>query len=177
MQCKEGAKVAVEKRLSKKSKKKISIVSIVISAVVCISIIGSSFLYDYICRTRKNVDFEEIINYEVKSSTLYIVSETATISENAESFSYGAGFGGVVFSEADGVYYALTALHAVDNKPAHLYVLSYDDLTYNERIAQQEQHIGLRDYYKTLPIAEVVYSDEEYDLAILKFSCSDSFGI
>lgn len=177
MQCKEGAKVAVGKRLSRKSKKTISIVSIVISAVVCISIIGSSFLYDYICRTRKNVDFEEIINYEVKSSTLYIVSETATISENAESFSYGAGFGGVVFSEADGVYYALTALHAVDNNPAHLYVLSYDDLTYNERIAQQEQHIGLRDYYKTLPIAEVVYSDEEYDLAILKFSCSDSFGI
>ena len=28
-----------------------------------------------------------------------------------------------------------------------------------------------------MPIAEVVYSDEVYDLAILKFTCSDSYGV
>lgn len=154
------------------NKKSIRIISI---ATICIitSLVMYPFLYSYFCKHRVYPEIADRISEEILSANLKIIQQTY----KEESIGYSTVFGGVIFKRTGNKYYAITAYHAVDSlNNSKLIVLAYDQPAHSEYIATNTKYIGLSEYYKQFPFANVEYYDEKYDLAILSFESDYNFN-
>ena len=68
------------------------------------------------------------------------------------------------------MYYALTAYHVVkDFENSDYIVIPYGAPTYSEYSKDSEVHVFFEEYYGQFEKAQVLYADEEYDLAVIAF--------
>ena len=83
---------------------------------------------------------------------------------DGNSSTYSQGASGVLYYHTDTTYYLLTAFHIVKDldKDDSLYILLFDEEEYTGG--------GLSLYYDSLPIGNVEYGDEKYDLAVVSFT-------
>lgn len=102
-----------------------------------------------------------------KSANICVISET----EHDGIAGYSVGASGIIFKKDDAGYYALTACHVVNAKNTKFLIMTINDPTL---IEYRESHPNMAitstdEYYKKFPIAEVIYKNEESDLAIIYF--------
>lgn len=144
----------------------ISVISVLVSA--CIFIYPS--VYEYYCETRHFDEFEKNITNDVFESNIVIVKYEEKVAGNITSFSYSAGSSGVIFYSEDDIYYALTAYHVVrDFENADYIVIPYGAPTYSEYSKNSETYVSNEKYYGQFEKAQLVFADEEYDLAVISF--------
>lgn len=154
------------------NKKSIRIICIVTACIITCLVVHS-FLYAYFCKHRVYTEIREGVSEEILSANIKIIQQTY----NGEGTEYSPGFGGVIFRRTGNKYYAITAYHAVGSlNNSKLIILAYNDLTHSEYISTNAKYIGLREYYKQFPFANIEYYDEKYDLAILSFESDINFN-
>lgn len=102
-----------------------------------------------------------------KSANICVISET----EHDDIARYSIGASGIIFEKDNAGYYALTAYHVVNAENTKFLIMTVNDPTL---IEYRESHPNMvitstDEYYKKFPIAEVIYENEESDLAIIYF--------
>lgn len=149
--------------------KKIKITIIVAALIlVCICIFIYPSLYEYQCKTRYFEDFAKKITNDILESNIVIVKQEKKIENNTTTWNSGAS--GVIFDSKNNTYYALTAYHVVkDFENADYIIIPYGVPTYSEYSKNSETHISLQTYYEQFEKAQLVFADEEYDLAVISF--------
>lgn len=164
------------------SNKKVTI-QIILVSLICVSVIMYVFIYPSIyenqCKTRYYDVFEKKITDDILNGNITIVKYEEKIeSENVTSFSYSVGASGVVFDSDGDIYYALTAYHVVrDFQNADYIVMPYGTPTYLEYSKSSESHISSEMYYGQFEKATIVFSDEEYDLAVISFKSKEPLNV
>lgn len=129
--------------------------------------------------TSNNDEFlTNITKNNVVSSNIGLVIETITISETTEESSSVTDksrsdvTSGVIIKKEGNLYYALTAHHIVkdmdDSKS--LYVLLHDEDPY-----QIPREMPIDSYFTRK--ANIVKSNEEYDLALISFNCDEDLNV
>lgn len=159
--------------MANKKNKKINIITFAISlisvlSIVCVLIYPS--VYEYQCKTRYFDDFEKRITNDILESNIVIVKYEEIVNDNITSYSYSVGASGVIFDSENDTYYALTAYHVVqDFENADYIVMPYGSPTYSEYCKDSESYISNELYYEQFEKAQIVFVDEEYDLAVVSF--------
>ncbi len=151
--------------------KKIKITIFVVTLIlVCVCIFIYPSLYEYQCKTRYFEDFEKKITNEILESNIVIVKQEKKVTEDVTSFSWDVGASGVIFDSEDNTYYALTAYHVVrDFENADYIIIPYGIPTYSEYSKNSNTHISNQMYYEQFEKAQLVFTDEAYDLAVISF--------
>lgn len=150
--------------------KKKRMISIIFTIVICISgcIAYSVYKMEYqnisINRIYSDMKSNLVIH---KSANICVISET----EHDDIAGYSIGASGVIFEKDDAGYYALTAYHVVNAENTKFLIMTVNDPTLKEyRESHPDMGITSTDeYYKQFPIAEIIYENEESDLAIIYF--------
>jgi serine protease Do len=158
--------------MNKKNIRTVSIVAICI--ITCLIIIIHSFLYSYFCKHRVYTEIGDKISEEILLANIKIIHQT----DKGETLtSYSFGFDGIIFKRTGNRYYVLTAYHAVGSlSNTKLITLAYNEPTHRQYISTSGKYVGLDEYYKQFPFANIEYYDEQYDLAILSFESEDNFN-
>lgn len=119
------------------------------------------------------------VTNEALPSNLKIIRSVETKSENVTGTSFKAGFSGVVIGSEGDTYYALTARHALleedNSENIEFVVLGYDEQNINEFVKSGGKFLGVVEYYELFPRAEIVYSSEQYDLALIRFTTDKKY--
>ena len=147
-----------------KKKRTISILfTIIICILGCIAYSVYKIEYQNISINRIYSDMKSNLVIH-KSANICVISET----EHDDIVGYSIGASGVIFEKDDAGYYALTAYHVVNKENTKFLIMTVNDPTLKE---YRESHpdMGITSYYKQFPIAEVIYKNEESDLAIIYF--------
>ena len=119
-------------------------------------------LHERACRKRIYEDLDERLLL-VSSSGIRIIQ---SVKEDGGT-SYSMGASGVVIARDGTRYYALTANHVVSNPDLKLFVMTLETPSWAE---YKEKGKGSVDaYFGEMPEAEVVYRDDQYDLAVISF--------
>lgn len=167
----------MEKKANNKCKYFI-VAYIVILAVCCLCVLLVPSIYERICKTRTNDELSQQITREILNANINIVTKSAIKSENVEQYTYNLGASGVIIDKRDNVYYALTAYHIVKNsEDCDYYIISYSSPRYDEYSKQFDNYCPLSEYYEQFPVADIVYCDEKYDLAIISFESKDILNL
>lgn len=144
--------------------KKRRIISIVIIFVFLLVFFIIRMQNESINRRYSNMK-KDLIEY--KSANICIISKT----EHEGIVGYSVGASGIIFKKDENGYYALTANHVVNKENTEFLIMTVNDPTLLEyRKNHPDVEIVSNDkYYNQFPTAEVVYENEEADLAILYF--------
>lgn len=101
-----------------------------------------------------------------KSANICIISAV----EHDEIWQYSAGASGVIVGCDQDGYYALTAYHVINKENAKFLIMTVFDEDVKE---DRKEHNRITDviceYYNSFPVAKVVYTNEQEDLAIIYF--------
>ena len=156
-----------------KNKRGQLILTVILCVILFVSILSTfiyPYLYEYQCKTRHFDEFENGITNDILESNIVIVKYEEKTSGNVTSFSYSAGASGVIFYSEDDTYYALTAYHVVkDVENVEYIVMPYGAPTYLEYRKNNEVYITSEEFYGQFETAQILYADEEYDLAVITF--------
>lgn len=134
--------------------------------------------YEYQCKTRHFDDLEKEITNDILESNIVIVKQERKSVQNVTSFAWGVGASGVIFDSEDNTYYALTAYHVVnDFENTDYIVIPYGAPTYSEYSENSESHISNEMYYEQFEKAQIVFADEEYDLAVISFKSERKLNV
>lgn len=128
-------------------------------------------LYEKSCQNRYFPEIDSQLSL-VESSSICIIHATE---EREGSVAYSAGAGGVIIQKDHDRYYALTAYHVVKAMDAKHLVMTA--LTPSIEEFRRGGNASALAYYGQLPEAEVVFTQEEYDLAIISFCFSEELSI
>jgi S1-C subfamily serine protease len=134
--------------------------------IIILGGLGYEIGYQNIAATRVYTDLKNDLE-AVKSANICIYTKTT----HDDSVAYSVGASGVIFSKDSSGYYALTAYHVVNKKNSEFLVMTVKDPTL---IEYRENHPGMKlsssyEYYDTLSAAQVIYTNEDCDLAIVYF--------
>lgn len=128
-------------------------------------------LYEKSCQNRFFTDIDAQLSL-VDSGSICIIHATE---EREGSVAYSPGAGGVVIQKDNDRYYALTAYHVVKSMDAKHLVMTSN--TPSMEKFRRDGNASALAYYGQLPEAEVVFIQEEYDLAIISFCSSEELSI
>ena len=148
----------------------------VIAAVIATALLAAVFLWlapalhDKACRERVHADMDAQLS-SVENARIRVIH----VLETPEGPAYSAGASGVIISGENGLYYALTALHVVSDPTYGFIIMTARTPSWAE--FSEKGGVSVQDYFRSMPEAEVVYQDEEYDLAVLAFSSADKLDI
>jgi S1-C subfamily serine protease len=153
--------------MSKNKKRNLNIILAILgTTVIAIAVVYVALLYYDI--NSEDSNFIEAVNNQAISANVLLVVKT----ENG----YSSGHSGVIFKSEDNKYYALTAFHAIGHDATEVLVLRHDQLVYNAYVENNEI-VGIIDYYEQFPKAVIEYYDEAYDLAVLSFVSDLDFTV
>lgn len=164
------------------SKKYIIILIIVVIAALAVASVFLFILpsvYENDCLTRVYEDLEQQMIPSVLNANICIVRKEEVSRGGVTEYSYSTGASGVVFEKKQGIYYALTANHVVQNNDssvtATFIVQPYGSQSYYSGGAAY--HSSLSEYFDSFPTAKVEFNDEKSDLAIISFYTDESLSI
>ena len=103
-----------------------------------------------------------------------VISATET---DEELMSYSVGASGIVIGKDQYGYYALTAAHVVDKEKTKFLVRTVYDPDKEEYRKEHNLRITSQEYYDTLAEAQVVYTDQKEDLAIVHFNSEEELSV
>ena len=109
-----------------------------------------------------------------KSMNICVISATET---DEELMSYNVGASGIVIGKDQYGYYALTAAHVVDKEKTKFLVRTVYDPDKEEYRKEHNLRITSQEYYDTLAEAQVVYTDQKEDLAIVHFNSEKELSV
>lgn len=98
-----------------------------------------------------------------------------TVSNN--TVSYGEGGSGVIFTKDGETYYALTAAHVVSVENAQLLVFTINTDMKSEEIPGVNMNVLATEVYDAMYPAELVYSSQRDDLAVIRFSSNETLSV
>ena len=162
------------------NKKTQSILMILLAILVLLAVFILIYpsVYEHICKTRHFDEFEEGITTEVLESNIVIVRRLEETNGNVTHVSYSSGASGVIFDSENDTYYALTAYHVVMNcENTDLFVLPYGSPTYSEYSKNNDSYVSYEMYYGQFRNPQLVYFDEECDLAVIKFKSNKKMNV
>ena len=148
-------------------------------AVVLIMVTAALFvipnLYENDCKTRVYEDLEKRMD-SVLSANICIVRREEATHGNVTEYSFSTGASGVIFDKKQGIYYALTANHVVENNNTSVKT-SFIIQPYGSQPYLQDSNSSLTEYYSKFTTAKVEYSDEKNDLAVISFYTSEDLEV
>ena len=109
-----------------------------------------------------------------KSMNICVISATET---DEELMSYSVGASGIVIGKDQYGYYALTAAHVVDKEKTKFLVRTVYDPDKEEYRKEHNLRITSQEYYDALAEAQVVYTDQKEDLAIVHFNSEEELSV
>lgn len=148
------------------------LLSALIIVILLVGIIPS--IQDYQSRHRVYEDMQ------VDSSRIFDANvNIIEITTENEDTSIGAGASGVVIERDGDVYYVLTAYHVINKTDKSVFrIFTPETITYQEAAENYDgDHLGLIDYYTSLPEATVEYTKEDSDLAIISFESEEDLPV
>ena len=149
--------------------------SIICSVFAVLSVIYAVFGFDFL--KSEDLDFIDKVSNEAISANILLIRATdETASEGMTSTSYSVGHSGVVFKREDNKYYVLTALHAIELDNPKMFVLRYNQPTYNEYV-KNNNYTSISAYYSQFPETVIEYYDKTYDLAVISFVSELEFTV
>ena len=87
---------------------------------------------------------------------------------------YSAGASGIIIGKDAYGYYALTAAHVVNKEKTKFLIMTAFDPDITEyRKKHPNQITSVEEYYGRFPVAQVVYSNQKEDLAIVHFNTKE----
>lgn len=125
----------------------------------------------------ENKSYESMKNEIEKNKSMNICVISA--SKHDGMWGYSAGASGIVIGkDADG-YYALTANHVVNKKKTKFLIMTVFDPDIKE---YRKKHPDMKitsvgEYYDRFPVAQVIYTNQNEDLAILYFETKEELAI
>lgn len=110
---------------------------------------------------------------DLMSSNIGLVTKT----EEGDSITYGEFGSGVIIGKEDDMYYALTAAHVVSHENSELLVFTVNTEMKNEEIPGIENMTVLKpEVYDSMYKAEVLFSSDRDDLAVIRFACPEDLS-
>lgn len=146
--------------------KKYIIVELAVAVLIILGVLAWPAIREYQYKNKVYTDIEEKID-KTCSLTIGIIKEE----RHDDSAGYNVGSSGVIIKREGNIYYALTAYHVVEEQKdtSYLVRIAYDE-TLSEFLHRNHKNIcNYREYYQQLSVAEVLYTYEEADLAIVSF--------
>ena len=162
-------------RMNKAKKLITNILTIALLIIALAAFVWPS-LYEHQCKSRLYEDLESELS-SIESSNIRVIAVSGS---EEEGFGYSAGASGVVFEKDNDTYYAMTAYHVVNESRANNFIVgtaltpTYDEYKKQKGITG---HIPQKEYYDLMPSAKIEYKNEESDLAIISFSCSEELAL
>lgn len=137
-------------------------------------------------------DMQQSMDENVLSANIRIAMEKNQEIDNVISTSSQEMGCGVIFEEQDGYYYVLTAEHVAEadvysgvtaingqsdfEVTMNYYIMPYGSDTYAQAKEKATGFISSEEFYEQYAPAEVVYTSENCDLAILRFHSDEQYG-
>lgn len=153
----------------------IAIIILIVLVVYYLPTIRSSInqvLYD---------DFIDRIRSDALSASIKITQIKHKNHANGTSVSVSAGASGVIFYKDKNTYYALTAEHVIaesdDADKTQIIAMGYDDLDLTDAISKGGKFQSVANYYQQFPEAVVVYANDQYDLAVVRFTTDADYAV
>lgn len=165
--------------MMRKDKSKLYVIILLIFiTVVLASVTAVLFIFPVVyendCKTRVYEDLEKRMDSSVLSANICIIRREETADGNLTQYSFSTGASGVIIDKKQGIYYALTANHVVENSDSSVKV-SFIVQPYGTQPYFQSEaayHSSMDEYYGRFPAAKVEYADEKKDLAVISFYTS-----
>ncbi len=152
-------------------KKRKTIIAAVLATVLLLAVFLWLIpaLHEKACMDRVYNDMDADLN-TVQNASIRIIH---MLEKQDGSYSCSAGASGVIIAREGSRYFVLTAAHVVSNPE-----LKHIIMTALTPAWEEYQRTGSIDaYYAEMPEAEVVYFDEEYDLALLAFDSAEELAV
>jgi serine protease Do len=155
---------------------------LIISIVVFILLISFSlFLTKSLLNHAVYSKIIEKVDKYALSANLKIVQLKYRSDGNSSSTGVSAGASGVIIRKEGNKYYALTAEHVIEESDnvdkTRIIVMGYNDLDFADSLGKGGEFQGVANYYQQFPKAEVEYSNDKYDLAIISFSTDKAYKV
>ena len=151
--------------------------------IIVLIILSISFLLPLISPSINqslNKEFIEKVDQDALSANINIVGLEYRNEENA-SISVPEGASGVIIGKESNKYYALTAKHIFkepnNNHTTRFIVMGHNHPDFIDFLSKGGEHQGMTNYYEQFPEAEVEYSNDKYDLAIISFKTNENYTV
>ncbi len=109
-----------------------------------------------------------------KSMNICIISAT----EHDGIWGYSAGASGIIVGKDSNGYYALTANHVVNKEKSRLLIMTVFDPSITEYRKKSTNSVtSVKEYYDIFPEAQVIYTNQEEDLAIIYFDTKKDLAV
>ncbi|MBF4693113.1 S1 family peptidase [Fusibacter ferrireducens] len=140
--------------------------------IVFLLVMGSSIKEQFNNQVYKTLIAK--VRNEALPANIEIIESVESKSDNVTGTSFSTGFSGVIIGNEGDTYYALTAKHAIleenDSEDTEYIIIGYDALDMKTFLNSGEKYIGSTEYYQPFPKAEIVYSNDSYDLVLIRFT-------
>ena len=156
---------------------------IIFLGIIVLIIFSSSFFLHLIrpsIHQSLHKEFIEKVNQDALSSNISFVELRYSNEENNSSISVSVGASGVIIGQESNKYYALTANHIFKgpkNEKTKFIVMGYNQPDYIDFVSKGGEYQGLSNYYLQFPEAEIEYSNDKYDLAIISFKTNEIYTV